>query len=139
MTRLKSEMRYFFRFCMVGAIGFAIDGGILAVLVYENHVNPYKGRLVSFSLAVVATFYLNKIWSFSAAQSDGIWKQFANYLGIQGIGLACNVLAYVVAMNALPWPFSKPLGALVLASGLALAVNFAGVRIAVFRNATLKR
>ena len=55
------------RFLIVGTVGFAIDGGLLYLLV-RTDVDPYLARGLSFPPAVTATWYLNRVWTFAARQ-----------------------------------------------------------------------
>ena len=45
----------FFRFCVVGTIGFITDATVLALLL-ENGVSHYVARILSFPVAVFVTW-----------------------------------------------------------------------------------
>jgi putative flippase GtrA len=53
-----------FRFGAIGGIGFVIDGGILTALHSVWGVGLIPARLVSFSVAVTATWALNRRYTF---------------------------------------------------------------------------
>ena len=40
-------MSQFVRFCLVGALGFVIDAGVLQLLLLTLAANPYKARIFS--------------------------------------------------------------------------------------------
>jgi len=54
----------FIKFFVVGLIGFAIDFGIAAVLIYRfNFFKPHANAL-SAEIAIISNFTLNNLWSF---------------------------------------------------------------------------
>jgi putative flippase GtrA len=95
-------------------------------------MSPLLARVFSFSLAVMLTFALNQHWTFPAGRRQGLIASFATYLGVQGLGLACNAAVFTIAILTFPAPFNAPLFALAIASAVALAVNYAGAKHLVF-------
>jgi putative flippase GtrA len=129
----RGELVPFLRFCAVGAVGFIVDGAILAVGVYAAGLGPFLARALSASIAILATYALNRSWSFRHGAEVPFWRALPSYVGVQGFGFAVNIALYAVAIAMLPWPLSQPLMALALASATALIVNYAGARLVVFR------
>jgi putative flippase GtrA len=129
---VRAELTRFLRYCVVGTAGFITDATVLLALVHGFAMNPLLARVFSFSLAVMLTFALNQHWTFPAGRRQGLIASFATYLGVQGLGLACNAAIYAVAILALPAPFNAPLFALAIASAVALAVNYGGAKRLVF-------
>jgi putative flippase GtrA len=125
------EGRTFARFCVVGGTGFLTDAGLLAFLVHGLGLGPFMARAISFAVAVTATWLLNRHWAFAACATS-FWRGFLTYLGVQGLGLGCNMLVYVLWILLLPPPFDEPLAALFTASSAALLVNYTGMRMLVF-------
>src|SRR5262249_9205064 len=71
----------FMRFCCAGGLGFVIDFTVLKSVVHLG-VNPIAARCVSFSVAVVATWLVNRIWTFKGHTKPGLGallKEFAGY------------------------------------------------------------
>jgi putative flippase GtrA len=130
---LRRELRSFLRFCLVGAGGFLADGGVLALGVYLGGIGPLAGRAVSAPLAVLFTFALNRHWSFAGTAAAPVWRALLAYVGVQATGLAANLVVYTIAVALLPRPWNEPLVAFAVASAAALAVNYAGARLLVFR------
>ena len=122
----------FLRFCAVGGVGFLVDASVLEVAVHVFGTDPIRGRLLSFSVAVLATFELNRRWAFRSRAARPYLAAFASYLGVQGLGFACNILVYTALYLTLPPPDAVPLLCLVIASGVALGVNYAGASVFVF-------
>lgn len=126
----------FARFCAVGAIGFAVDAGVLLIVLRVLGADPIWGRLVSFSVAVLTTFEFNRRWAFRSGGRPYL-PALASYLGVQGLGFACNFGLYTLLYWALPPGYDASLSALfclAAASAVALAVNYAGASLVVFRS-----
>lgn len=123
----------FLRFCVVGGVGFCVDAAVLTVLIHVFDADPMWGRIGSFSIAVLATFVLNRTWAFRGSAIRGFWPDFSRYLLVQGFGFVCNFLVYAALYVVLPPPFNEPLLCLVAASGCALLINYAGASHLVFR------
>lgn len=82
----------FRRFVVVGGIGFAIDAGVLSWLAWLGS-NLYLARAVSFTLAVAATYFLNRRFSFQSARSSAAVEKTAavGYGAIQLGGAMLNL------------------------------------------------
>ena len=131
---LREGGHQFFRFCVVGAIGFCVDAGLLEGILWTGLLDPLTGRLLSFACAVMVTFACNRRWSFKNGRSNPFWRTFGRYMAIQGFGFGCNYSIYTTLYLLLPPPFNRPLLCLVGGSAFALAVNFLGARFLVFRS-----
>jgi putative flippase GtrA len=118
------------RFVVVGAIGFAIDGSLLYLLV-RNGTNPYLARGVSFPPAVTATWYLNRSWTF-AAHAGSTHQQYARYITVQIAGALSNYAVYALVLLLIYQTAEKALVALAVGSATGLLVNFVGARTLVF-------
>ena len=124
----------FLRFCVVGATGFVVDAGILLIELHAFSVDPIWGRLVSFSVAVLTTFELNRRWAFKATRHQPYLVAFVSYLGVQGVGFVCNFGIYTTLYVTLPTGYNDPLFCLAVGSLIALTVNYAGASLIVFRS-----
>ena len=123
----------FLRFCVIGALGFAVDAGLLLGLMRWASADALAARLLSFACAVLVTFECNRRWTFRSASARPYLADLAAYLGVQGLGFACNFVIYAACYVALRPAPAAPLLALALASATALGVNYAGARFVVFR------
>ena len=128
-------MARFARFCLVGATGFAVDAGLLLLILRGGLLGPVAARFVSFGVAVLVTFALNRRWSFQIGPDDprSFTGDLIAYLGVQGFGFLCNLTVYAAALSVLPDPLGRPLPCLAFASGAALLVNYLGSDLIVFR------
>ncbi len=128
-------MRQFLRFAAIGCVGFAIDAGALVALMEVASLNPFAARFVSFPLAVLGTWALNRrfVFASSAASPGDAAREYGRYFGVQTIGAATNMLVYVIAILSLPALSSHPVAALALGALAGLVVNFVGAKSLVFR------
>src|SRR5262245_18526321 len=120
-------------FVAAAAVGFALDAGVLTLLVREFHWNPWHGRFVSFPLAVTATWLLNRRYAFRGAAHGDRRVEYAGYWAIQLVGAAVNFAVFGACLHAAPalarWPFVA-----VAVSGVAaMVVNFALARGTLYR------
>jgi putative flippase GtrA len=120
----------FLRFACVGAVGFAVDGGILTSLMRMGW-EPLQARLVSFAAAVVTTWLLNKAWTFGAtaptSRNDGV-----RYAGVQIVGALINLAIFTLLMAAFPVFRQVPWVPLAMAALVALAFNYLATKHLVF-------
>ncbi|MEM9620982.1 MAG: GtrA family protein [Pseudomonadota bacterium] len=118
------------RFLQVGALGFAIDAGVLWLCVYQLDM-PYIGaRLVSFIATIAVTFVLNARYTF-AVPVRGASK--TRYAAIQIAGAVLNFTSY--SWLVLSGPLAgRPLLCLVVGSALAAVHNFVMMRRFVFHD-----
>jgi putative flippase GtrA len=114
------------RFAVVGTIGFAMDGGILYLLVSKG-VDPYVARAISFPPAVTVTWFLNRIWTF-AANDGAARRQYARYFAVQIAGALSNYLVYGLILSFVDRTAVRALLALAAGSAAGLIVNFIGAR-----------
>ena len=141
MTR-PAPRAQFLRFALIGAIGFALDGGGLMLLTEWFDADPIASRFATFSIAVVTTWRLNRRYAFTSGgrrllaefgkPALPVRTEFGTYLGVQGFGFLCNLAVYSVAVLFLPHPLNIPIVALVIAAGVGLLANFLGLKHLVF-------
>lgn len=122
----------FFRFACVGSVGFVIDGGLLWLLTAQD-VNPYLARGISFPVAVVVTWLLNRAWSFRLARPSSKRGQFRRYFSVQVLGSLTNYAVYALWIASLGAAQVTVLTGFALGSAIGLIVNFIGARYYAFR------
>ena len=121
----------FFRFCAVGAIGFITDATVLAFLL-ENGVSHYVARILSFPVAVLVTWWLNRIWTFSTANRTRTGRQIMRYFTVQTLGALVNLMTYLVVLLFIEKTVVNAIFALSVGSATGLVVNYLGARRLVF-------
>jgi putative flippase GtrA len=125
----------FIRFGMVGVAGFSVDALVLHLMVGQFGFNPFTGRMVSFSVAVCATWLLNRSFTFRHKTQHGPVRQAALYVAVQGAGGLTNFGAYSAAIAAFPVLGHMLLIPLAIGSAVGLCLTFAGSKHLAFRAA----
>lgn len=126
----------FFRFCMVGTLGFASDAGLLLLLIHMGGAGPLTARVVSITVAVTITWYLNRRWTFGSSSPDRI-VEWGRYALTNGVGAAANYAVFSAALLLVP--AMGVLLALVLGSAAGLVINYLGSRSLVFTARSAQR
>ncbi len=111
-------------FLVVGAVGFAIDAGILAVFFHVFDWGHYASRLVSFAAAVTVTWLLNRIWTFAHRATDRPLKEYVTYLLVQTLGSVLNLGIYAVCITSSEVMHRYPVLALACGAFVAMIFNF---------------
>jgi len=117
------------RFLQVGGVGFAIDAGVLWLLVYPFGLPPVPSRAVSFFVTICVTFVLNAKYTFAVPMRSA---SMTWYVVIQAVGAAINFLSFSWLVLYGPLE-NRPLLSLVVGSVLAAAHNFTMMRRFAFR------
>jgi putative flippase GtrA len=125
----------FMRFCCTGGLGFTIDFTVLKTVVHLG-LNPIGARCVSFAVAVVATWVINRVWTFKAhpdASGAALIREFAGYLAVQSVGFAANFSVYTAMVIGIPALNGRLLPPAVAGTAVGLVVNYLGAKHLVFR------
>ena len=120
--------RTFWRFCLVGAGGFGVDAGLLAVFHHGVGLDAFTARLVSILVAVTVTWQLNRWFTFAVRVHRSV-REWTRYAVVNGAGAALNYLVYSALLLSVP---IAPLAALAVASAVALGFNYLGSALLVF-------
>lgn len=128
-------------FVIIGSVGFIIDGGVLTYLSVGLGVNVYGSRLISFTLASLTTWLLNRKYTFRRSYDSPEFsrrREYGRYIIIQTGGALINlgVFTWVVAAN--PALLAIPIIPCAFGAGVALFFNFIGARMWVFKENTLR-
>lgn len=127
-----SGARRFFRFGIAGAAGFIVDAGYLLVLT--GPLGPVLGRVISFTLAVVTTWLINRNFAFSDRPSgQKLHVEFGRYFGSMLVGGTANWAAYGLVLALLPPGPALPLIGVAAGSVAGLVVNLTLAQRFVFR------
>jgi putative flippase GtrA len=129
-------LRRFAAFVAVGTVGFCVDAGVLTALVSLGGVNPYAARIISFAVAVIATWALNRRFTFEsdATSAKERASEYGRYFFIQVLGASANLIVYSICLLAWPQLISWLVVPLAFGSAVGLVINFVGSRLWVFRS-----
>jgi len=138
-------IRIFFqiaKFGCVGAANFAVDIGILNLLIFLSGtavgVAYIAFKVISFTFAVTNSYIWNKIWTFKKVDTKETGKEFGQFIMISVIGLILNAavagfLVIVVGpMGGIKVKTWASVSAAV-ASVCVMAWNFVGYKFWVFK------
>ena len=88
----------FFRFCLVGISGMAIDYSITYLGKEKIKMNKYLANGIGFLCAATSNFLLNKFWTFDDKNPDEL-AQYSKYLSFALIGLGINTFIIYILVN----------------------------------------
>ena len=120
------------RFGVVGGVGFVVDGGLLWLFISLG-LNPFAARALSFPIAVVVTWALNRNWTFREARDTSRKGQFQRYFGVQVVGSLTNYAVYSAIIGLFGTAPLTIFLAFALGSFIGSFLNFFGVRSLAFR------
>lgn len=120
------------RFALVGAVGFAVDGGLLQLLVSLGW-GPIAARALSFPAAVLATWWLNRSITFREREPGGLLASLLRYVAVSVVGTGVNFGIYASLVLASAAMAAHPLLPFAIASGAALVFNYLGSKHFAFR------
>jgi putative flippase GtrA len=124
--------REFLRFVMVGGLGFCIDSGLLTFLMSYGW-DVFASRLCSFSVAVSATWLLNRLWTFNSGKLISLRREYAYYLGVQVLGAGINLSIFFILIWAYPVLRNTPLIPLAFGAIVSLASNYLVSKLWIFK------
>lgn len=126
-------MKQLVKFSLIGVIGFFIDGYTLIYLFNELDLNIVISRVISFSFAVLVTWFLNRTLTFTRnKQSKKI--EYSKYLVVQVFGALINFsifLSLIYIFKSLENMLLVPLG---LGAIVSLFFNFYFTKVKVYNN-----
>lgn len=132
----------FLKFAVIGVINTGVDFAILNLLIWATGVNEGNGliplNIISFTIAVINSYILNKRWAFRDQTTGETAKKFTSFLLISVIGALINTAVVRFGSTNIEPMFglSQVLWvnvAKVVATGLSLVWNFVGYKLFVFK------
>lgn len=138
---LKIFDRQFISFAAIGVGGLFVDMAALWAALQLIGLNLYAGRLFSFLVAATFTWACNRALTFASSRTDGVFRQWARFIGFNGIGGIVNFAVYVLVAvelrEAYLWPGQivsvLPYLGVACGSVCGLAFNFLTSKFFVFR------
>lgn len=121
----KAVVRQIIRFLFSGGIAALVDIGIYASFV--NTLGLFYAKVLSFCLATVVSFFLNKYLTFSSKAMDA--KEIIKFILLYIVSAYLNGLINEKSFSVF---HSKPV-AFCIATGFCMVLNFSGQKYFVFR------
>lgn len=120
------------RFAIAGAVGFAVDAGILYMALALG-AGYFCGRCASFISAVWVTWQINRQFTFTPSAHRSQWKEWWHYLLAMLGGGVVNYATYSAAILALPKTATLPMYAVAIGSLAGMTVNFLSAKLWIFK------
>ncbi|NLV36690.1 MAG: GtrA family protein [Clostridiaceae bacterium] len=129
--RLYQKYRTFIRFAIVGCINTGIDFISFTILHGLFSINKFPSQIIAYTLGIINSFIMNKIWSFGVELS--IYRtqsQIPRFIFVNALSLTITLIGLRFANDTLGINvyLSK-----VIATILAQLVNYFGYKLVVFR------
>lgn len=123
-------MKQFLKYSAVGIVGTLVDVGSLYVFVDFGGLPVVRASILSFALAVLNNYILNRFWTFRHNISIGGHKRFMKFVMLSLIGLWLNSLFMYFFVHSIDiwYVYAK-----ILASVLVFLWNYIGNRYWTFR------
>lgn len=127
---MKQLLKHGAGFVLSGAIAFATDMAVLWLLTRNGTLDPYRARLIAILAAMAVAYFAHRRLTFAVREPPS-WAQFAKFASVASFANALNYAIYAGILAFVSG--STPLGALMAASIIAIAVSYMGFRFGVFR------
>lgn len=125
----------FFRFAIVGTLGFFVDIAVLWVAIELLGMGPYAGRALSFLVTVTFTWALNRHVTFAAERArdwPGMGREWVRFVLANSLGLAANYGVYAALVATGSGWLGSPYVAAGCGALTGLAINYLASRRLVF-------
>jgi putative flippase GtrA len=105
------------------------------LLLVAGTLGPYLGRLISFTLAVLATWILNRSFTFAARQSGlSLHHELGRYFSAMIAGGVANYAVFAALVYFVDLVAQWPVLGVAAGSIVGLAINFALAKNWIFRS-----
>ena len=118
------------KFGMVGILNTAIGLGVIYALMWGAGINPFAANMLGYSLALINSYFVNKIWTFRDKREGH--GQFFVFLLVFAL---CYGLQLIVLWLLIKSIEMNPYIAQLLAMVVYTIVNFVGNKLITFRAA----
>lgn len=90
LTDSKERVR-FLKFATVGAIGAAIDFGVMNLLAHFLNMGLVPAGTISFICAVTSNFLFNRFWTYPDSRSRHVLHQLGMFFLVNAAGIAIRI------------------------------------------------
>ena len=119
----------FAKFGLVGAAGFLVDAGTLALLLETTGLDAFSARIIAIAAALCATWLLNRSVTFGRS-GHSLAGEAMRYGGVGIAGSIVNYTIYSAILIAVPQ--AGAFAALCVASATVMALSYFGYSKLVF-------
>jgi putative flippase GtrA len=127
----------FMRFGFIGACGYVVDTGVLALATDWGHLSFEAGRAFSIFCAMCFTWAGNRYVTFPERRArtlSGAFQEWLRFVGANLIGAVVNYTVSVLLLRYGPFPLNYKYTAQAAGVLAGLVFNFTLSRAFVFKN-----
>lgn len=97
MLNNRREQKRFVKFALVGALGAAIDFGVMNLLSHWLNMPLVYAGTISFTTAVISNFVWNRLWTYPESRSRPLLNQLGMFflVNFAGVLIRIPILHYV--------------------------------------------
>lgn len=122
-----------FFFGVAGTIGFAVDVAVLYLL--KGSLGVYWARLISFIVASITTWFLNRHLSFKHKTSNkSALRELVHYFWMVSLGGMVNYGIYAASLSLISAVAAMPAIGVALGSLSGMLVNFLQLKFLMYRH-----
>ena len=103
------------KFAAVGVLNTFIDAGLFAALVSTNSAPPVVANVISYSVGMLNSYLVNRIWTFRKTANPQIRPELFRFMAFNLVMLALS--------SAIVWQLTPRLG-VILAKTIAVFLTF---------------
>ena len=118
-------------FAFAGGVGFLIEAGIIHYGVTHLALDAQMPRLVSYPIALVWTWYINRTYGFEVKTKPNL-REFIRFVQSNFFAQLTNIGLYLIMTSWSEHLAQAPLIALILATAISMCVSFALYRLYAF-------
>ena len=85
------ERSRFYKFAVVGALGAAIDFGVMNLISHFTHMSLVYAGTISFTCAVFSNFTWNRFWTYPESRSRPLLSQLGMFFLVNTAGVAIRI------------------------------------------------
>lgn len=127
-TRKPANWLQLFKFGLVGAIGYAINLAVFALLAEGTGLHHIPAAIAAFVVAVLNNFWWNRHWTFRAGDGHAGF-QAARFFAVSVVALGVNLVVLELLVSAAG---IDEVPSQALAVAVAMPVNFIGNKLWTF-------
>lgn len=127
----------FIRFNLVGVLNTAVDFLVFLLLNGALRVHYMPAKVLSYGCGLLNSYFFNSRWTFRAAEGRKFRHKFLFVLvNLVALGTSLGImwLCHNVFRVGDHWGISRDIWANVIATPIAMVVNFTGNRLFVFKD-----
>lgn len=126
-------VRQFFKFGIVGFIGFLVDTAFLYIGIHALGLDRIPAGFFAFPFAVTVTWIGNRLFTFRELDHEPMAKQWAKFASVCAVGIVFNRGTYSLMVSTIPLVYTYPVLGLLGGTAAGMFFNFFASKKLVFK------